>query len=351
MKKALLIASVGSTNDNAIHLSVEALERAFEKSFPEYDIFRAFTGEKIRLLLKNRGITVDSVEEALDKLAHDGYREVFVQPSHIFAGSEYEGLNLAAEAHRHLFDKLTVGYPLIHDECDAAKICGLFREKFRTDDNTALVMMGHFVVSEKDSPYKLLTNVSKNGDIYFVTNDKKELPEGLQSKKNGGKHDKAVVAPLMFTAGTHVLRDMAGEDGLRSRLESAGFSVTAVLHGLGEYDEIREMYIRHAKECMSRPASPLTREDCAALLRDMSERLHEHGLERFPKRSDFSDDEVRSIKAFFGPWPRALEAVGIKEPRSDDRLQKNREKRIRAKRRRRSGRQVPTNIVGVFEAE
>lgn len=40
-----------------------------------------------------------------------------------------------------------------------------------------------------------------------------------------------------------------------------------------------------------------------------------------------------SIKAFLGPWPRALEAAGVKEPRGDDRLQKNREKRARAKKR------------------
>ena len=49
--------------------------------------------------------------------------------------------------------------------------------------------------------------------------------------------------------------------------------------------------------------------------------------------SDFTDYEVMSIKAFYGPWPRALEAAGVKEPRGDDRLQKNREKRARAKKR------------------
>ena len=41
-----------------------------------------------------------------------------------------------------------------------------------------------------------------------------------------------------------------------------------------------------------------------------------------------------AIKAFLGPWPRALEAAGIKPPRDDDRIEKNREKRIRAKRHR-----------------
>ncbi|MBQ4354784.1 MAG: hypothetical protein IJC71_07800, partial [Clostridia bacterium] len=77
----------------------------------------------------------------------------------------------------------------------------------------------------------------------------------------------------------------------------------------------------------------LTREDCLFLLIKKQKELQVQGLTRFPQRSDFTDYEVMSIKAFYGPWPRALEAAGVKEPRGDDRLQKNREKRARAKKR------------------
>ena len=62
------------------------------------------------------------------------------------------------------------------------------------------------------------------------------------------------------------------------------------------------------------------------------EELQQGGLNRYPTRADFSEREVVAIKAFLGPWPRALEAAGIKPPRDDDRLQKNKEKRIHAKR-------------------
>ncbi len=47
-----------------------------------------------------------------------------------------------------------------------------------------------------------------------------------------------------------------------------------------------------------------------------------------------SQSEVVAIKAHLGPWPRALESAGIKPSRDDDRMQKNREKRIRAKQNR-----------------
>ena len=78
-----------------------------------------------------------------------------------------------------------------------------------------------------------------------------------------------------------------------------------------------------------------TCELCISLLRSKSEELKALGENRFPKRSDFSDEEVVAVKAYLGPWPRALEAAGLKEARSTDRLEKNREKRIRAKRARR----------------
>lgn len=76
-----------------------------------------------------------------------------------------------------------------------------------------------------------------------------------------------------------------------------------------------------------------TREICISLLQNKQTELRNAGLTRFPQRSDFTDYEVMSIKAFLGPWPRALEAAGLKEVRGDDRLQKIREKRARAKKR------------------
>ena len=77
-----------------------------------------------------------------------------------------------------------------------------------------------------------------------------------------------------------------------------------------------------------------TREMSLRLLIEKQNSLLEAGEERLPKRADFSDEEVCAIKAFLGPWPRALEAAGLKSVRNDDRKKLNEEKRIRAKRRR-----------------
>lgn len=57
------------------------------------------------------------------------------------------------------------------------------------------------------------------------------------------------------------------------------------------------------------------------------------GETRCPCRSDFSDEEVVAIKAFLGPWPRALEQAGLKAVSHPEREKRRRERRIEAKRR------------------
>lgn len=66
----------------------------------------------------------------------------------------------------------------------------------------------------------------------------------------------------------------------------------------------------------------LTKSDCIMLLREKNEILKKTGGKRYPKRSDFTDREVTAIKAYLGPWPRALEAAGVKPPRQKQLIKK-----------------------------
>lgn len=65
---------------------------------------------------------------------------------------------------------------------------------------------------------------------------------------------------------------------------------------------------------------------CIKLLKEE----YEKHPDRYPKRSDFTDEQVRDIKAALGPWPRALEAAGLKEE-NPEKQEKRVLKRIRAK--------------------
>ena len=60
----------------------------------------------------------------------------------------------------------------------------------------------------------------------------------------------------------------------------------------------------------------MTKEDCIALLQAKAALLRTEGCERYPQRSDFTKEEVVAVKAHLGPWPRALEAAGIKPPKN-----------------------------------
>ncbi|MCQ2427528.1 MAG: hypothetical protein MJ137_03875 [Clostridia bacterium] len=75
------------------------------------------------------------------------------------------------------------------------------------------------------------------------------------------------------------------------------------------------------------------KELCIRLLREKGLKLKESGDSRFPRKSDFSPEETAAIKAFLGPWPRALESAGLKEPPAVTSKEKNRQRRIRSKRR------------------
>ena len=76
-----------------------------------------------------------------------------------------------------------------------------------------------------------------------------------------------------------------------------------------------------------------TAELCAEILRKKHLELTEHGEQRFPKRSDFTEREVVAIKSRLGPWPRALELAGIKQGDNGLREARKLEKRKQAKRR------------------
>ncbi len=79
----------------------------------------------------------------------------------------------------------------------------------------------------------------------------------------------------------------------------------------------------------------LTREDCIYILKEKYMML-----DRYPYKSDFSEEEVAMIKSYLGPWPRALEAAGIKELPEQTRAQRRQQKRIEMKRARNAQKKI-----------
>lgn len=59
----------------------------------------------------------------------------------------------------------------------------------------------------------------------------------------------------------------------------------------------------------------------ANLLKEKAEELG-----RIPKKEDFDSLSVSHIKAFLGPWPRALEFAGLKEEKIKSKNKKRKKK-------------------------
>jgi len=67
-------------------------------------------------------------------------------------------------------------------------------------------------------------------------------------KREGIDHVK--LAPLMLVAGDHATNDMASdeEDSWKTILEEAGIKVDIYLHGLGEIEKFRHIYVNHVQD-------------------------------------------------------------------------------------------------------
>ncbi len=59
-----------------------------------------------------------------------------------------------------------------------------------------------------------------------------------------------ILMPMMMVAGDHANNDMAGDepDSHLNFLKSKGFNVEVRLQGLGENQNIRNLYLNHANE-------------------------------------------------------------------------------------------------------
>ena len=87
-------------------------------------------------------------------------------------------------------------------------------------------------------------------------------------------------------------------------------------------------------------------EYAVSLLRDKSLEL-----ERLPQKSDFPSDEVCLIKQKLGPWPRALEAAGLKPPPEITSAEKSRLKRERSRKLRKQRNQAEKKCFSEKESE
>lgn len=253
-KKAILVISFGTSYEETRRKTIDAIELDIQAAFPGYEFRRAYTSPTIIRILKNRdGLEIDNVEQALARLAEDGYRVVVAQPTHVIRGYEYDGMMEILERYRSRFDVLECGEPLLGSSTDyhkAARAVGEALSGYRRQ-GTGILLMGHGTEHvAKESYEKLQQAFFEEGfeDCLVGTIEDSPVMEHMigMVKKRNPSH--VLLAPFLVVAGNHALKDMAGDEetSWKCRFERAGYQVECLLRGLGEYPGIRRMYVEHA---------------------------------------------------------------------------------------------------------
>lgn len=254
MKTALLVVSFGTSHLDTLERTIRATENTLASSFPEYRVYRAFTCEGVRKILKAKhNISVDSVEEAFAKISRDGFQSVIVLPTLIIPGAEYDRLlSITSSAAGSL--KVSVCEPLLYSEENLDNIVRILHEAYPTKDDTILLLMGHGTAHSANDRYIRLAEKMRSYPgctMRLCTVEGTPSFEDAINELTQMPQRQIKVAPLMFVAGDHAKNDMAGEepDSLRSLLSENGFSVECCVQGLGEIEAVQQMYASKVRGC------------------------------------------------------------------------------------------------------
>jgi len=256
MKRAILAVSFGTTHADALEKAIGAVEARLAAEFPEYEVRRAFTSGMVRTILGRRGAAVDAPEEALDRLAQEGYDEVVVQPTHVIPGEEVEKLAQACQGRAHLFSRLAMGKPLLAGEADCLEVARILAAAHAgLPPRVALVLMGHGSRHAANGVYERMNELcSSKGfpHIFVGTVEARPDVEDVLARVWAAGYRQVRLAPLLLVAGDHAENDLAGEDedSWKSIFLREGFSVSVCLKGLGEYPAVRALYAAHARAAM-----------------------------------------------------------------------------------------------------
>ena len=255
MSKGLLVVSFGTSVAETRRKTIEAIEKDLAAAFPERKAYRAWTSSIIRRKLRNLGeLEVDSVEEALEKMLADGITDLLVQPTHMLPGEEYAKVISAVGAAAPRFERLRLGKPLLTGDGDVQAVAAVLEDTFAdVGDDELLAMMGHGSAEAEENYYLRLTEAfRKDGKPNFCVGTVEEEP-GFAPVLDAARELKprrVRLLPFMVVAGDHALNDMAGEgeDSWAGMLRKAGYTVESILKGMGEYPQVRAMYIEKARQ-------------------------------------------------------------------------------------------------------
>ena len=239
----LLVVSFGTSFNDSRVADIKGIEDALQEAYPDWSVRRAFTAQIIINHVQARdGEKIDNMQQAMDRAVANGVKNLVVQPTHLMHGAEYDEM-MEAVAKAVTADAVKeAGY----DSLDAAAA-----------DGVAFVFMGHGTSHTAKVSYSQMQTTMgtlgyNNVFIGTVEGEPEETScENVIEAVKAAGYTKVVLRPLMVVAGDHANNDMAGEDAdsWLSQFKAAGAfdSIDCQINGLGEIDDIQQLYVAHTK--------------------------------------------------------------------------------------------------------
>ena len=81
--------SFGTSFNNSRAADIGGIEKALQEAYPDWSVRRAFTAQIIlNHVLARDGEKIDNVEQALERAAANGVKQLVIQPTHLMHGAE-----------------------------------------------------------------------------------------------------------------------------------------------------------------------------------------------------------------------------------------------------------------------
>ena len=171
-KRALLTVSFGTAAEEARCEEIGGVEEALRRRVPELPFARAYTSPTIRRILAQRGTAVPSLEEALEEQLSAGAEQLYLLPTHLLPGYEYDAIAATAEQFRPRFRDLRLAPPLMGDTDMVRALAGVLMERWRRLLGQAVVLVGHGTAHPGNLVYPALQgalSLAGRGDILVGT--------------------------------------------------------------------------------------------------------------------------------------------------------------------------------------
>ena len=259
-KKEIIVASYGTSYNKTRTITIGGIECAIKEVFSDYRVERVFTAEMfIKRLIKNELVKVMNINEALEKALKEGIEEIVIQPTFVLPGNELKEFFNEAKKYEKKFKKMIISTPLINSEEDMHRVADVFIERAEefNDNQTAICIMGHGNNSDSNKMYKemetYLHSIGKTNFFVGTVHEASSTDAIISELEKRGGYKNVVLIPMMITAGEHIISDMAGDgdESWKTIFTKAGYNVTCIFEGMGQWYSIQRMFVYKTLEAIS----------------------------------------------------------------------------------------------------